>query len=76
MQKGPPFRLQLSPASNKPYDHPQYRQVRVTKVSKDILRRLQRWILYVETQGLLKTRKIPGLHDEPPKGDRRGDNAT
>ncbi len=42
------------------------------KVPKDIIKRLQRWILYVETQGLLETRKIPGLHDEPLKGDWKG----
>jgi len=38
------------------------------KVPRDIIRRLQRWVLYVEMIGLIESRKIPGLHDEPLKG--------
>ena len=45
---------------------------RLKKVPKDIIRRLQRWTMYVETVGLLETRKIPGLHDEPLKGKWKG----
>lgn len=44
----------------------------LSKIPKDIVRRLQRWILYVETIGLIETRKIPGLHDEPLKGQWKG----
>ncbi len=42
------------------------------KVPKTIIKRLQRWVIYVETMGLAKTRKIPGLHDEPLKGKWKG----
>lgn len=42
------------------------------KVPKDIIKRLQRWSLYIETIGLMETRKIPGLHDEPLKGKWAG----
>lgn len=30
------------------------------------------WVNLVETQGLLETRKIPGFHDEPLHGKRKG----
>ena len=42
------------------------------KVPLPIIRRLQRWVNYVETVGLLETRKIPGLHGEPLKGKWKG----
>lgn len=42
------------------------------KIDKGIIKRLQRWVFYVETQGLLETRKIPGFHDEPLKGKWKG----
>lgn len=45
---------------------------KLKKVPKDIIKRLQRWIFYVESQGLLETRKIPGFHDEPLKGKWKG----
>lgn len=48
----------------------------LSKVPKDIIRRLQRWIKFVETVGLPGTRKIPGFHDEPLKGDRRGQRSV
>lgn len=47
-----------------------FKQLR--KVPKDVIKRLQRWVLYVETTGLLETRKIPGFHDEPLKGEWKG----
>lgn len=42
------------------------------KVPSYILKKLQAWVDGVETYGLLKTRKIPGYHDEPLKGKRTG----
>ena len=45
---------------------------RLRRVPKEIIRRLQRWAIYVETTGLIETRKIPGFHDEPLKGLWKG----
>ncbi|MGR3173607.1 MAG: hypothetical protein ACUZ8N_03315 [Candidatus Scalindua sp.] len=37
-----------------------------------ILRNLQRWAMQVEMLGMKEVRKVPGYHDEPLKGKRRG----
>lgn len=42
------------------------------RIPKDVLKRLQRWALYVESIGLFETRKIPGFHDELLKGKWKG----
>jgi proteic killer suppression protein len=30
------------------------------------------WVLFVEQEGIEEARKIPGFHDEPLRGKRRG----
>lgn len=42
------------------------------KVPKHIVVKLNSWIESVSVNGLNYTRKIPGYHDEPLKGDRKG----
>lgn len=42
------------------------------KIPQHILVKLYEWIEAVSHEGLLKIRKIPGFHDEPLKGDRKG----
>ncbi|RLA63936.1 MAG: hypothetical protein DRQ88_01235 [Epsilonproteobacteria bacterium] len=49
------------------------------KVKKDlnklpdyILRKLQKWAEQVEIFGLREIKKIPGYHDEPLRGERKG----
>ena len=42
------------------------------KIPKDIIKRLQRWAMYVENTGLIETRKIPGFHDELLTGKWKG----
>ena len=42
------------------------------KTPKDIIKRLQRWAMYIETIGLIETRKIQGFHDKPLKGEWKG----
>lgn len=37
-----------------------------------IVRKLQAWIEAVGYEGLFKVRKIPGYHDEPLQGKRKG----
>jgi len=42
------------------------------KVPSHVVVKLQAWIDDVGIQGLNEIRKIPGFHDEPLKGKRRG----
>jgi len=42
------------------------------KAPKHIVRKLQLWVYDVEKIGLEVVRKIPGYHDEPLKGERKG----
>ncbi len=42
------------------------------RVPRDVIKRIQRWVSYVEAQGMREVRKIPGLHDEPLTGRRKG----
>ncbi len=50
--------------------------IKVRKILKvlpaHILRNLQRWAMQVEMLGMKEVRKIPGYHDEPLKGKRKG----
>lgn len=41
-----------------------------------IQRALQEWVAAVEAEGMLQVRKIPGYHDEPLHGDRRGQRSV
>ncbi len=42
------------------------------RILRHIARKLFAWVLLVEQRGLDQARKIPGYHDEPLHGDRRG----
>lgn len=42
------------------------------KVPRTILDKLQSWIEAIEIEGLREIRKLPGFHDEPLKGKRKG----
>ena len=42
------------------------------KVPKHIVTKLSSWVESVAVNGLNFTRKIPGYHDEPLKGNRKG----
>ncbi len=42
------------------------------KVPAYIAQKLAAWVESVEADSLEETRKIPGYHDEPLKGDRKG----
>lgn len=44
----------------------------LVKVPGYIKDKLLVWVDDVEREGIEKTRKIPGFHDEPLKGDRAG----
>ncbi len=46
------------------------------KLPKYIVKSLQRWALQVEELGIEEVRKIPGRHDEPLDGDRKGQRSV
>jgi proteic killer suppression protein len=43
---------------------------------KHVLGKLLEWVATVETIGLEETRKRPGWHDEPLKGQRKGQRSV
>ena len=55
-------------------------RVEITRLAEKQLRKLPRhivdnlmiWVAAVEHDGLEAVRKVPGYHDEPLEGDRRG----
>lgn len=42
------------------------------KAPRHVAAKLLEWIDGVEEEGLEETRRIPGYHDEPLRGDRKG----
>jgi len=42
------------------------------KLPSNVVSKLQKWAEQVELYGLPEIRRIPGLHDEPLKGQRQG----
>ena len=44
----------------------------IEKVPGHVALKLAAWVESVETDGLEVVRKVPGFHDEPLKGDRKG----
>lgn len=44
----------------------------LNKLPVEIINSLMLWIKYLQAIGLVETRKISGYHDEPLKGDRKG----
>ncbi len=46
------------------------------RVPRPILDKFQSWVEAIELEGLLKVRKLPGFHDEPLKGIRKGQRSV
>ena len=46
------------------------------KVPKPILDKFQSWVEAVEIEGIREVRKLPGFHDEPSKGNRKGQRSV
>lgn len=44
----------------------------LARVTKHVVTMLLAWVEAVENEGLEAVRKVPGFHDEPLKGRRRG----
>ena len=51
-------------------------QKALKKLPVHIVRNLQFWIFQVESLGISEVRKIPGYHDEPLTGNRKGQRST
>lgn len=48
----------------------------LSKVPDFIRKKVIFWILLVESNGLAEVMKSPGFHDEPLKGDRKGQRSV
>ena len=46
------------------------------KLPIHIFRKFEFWVKQITIDGIQKVRKIPGLHDEPLKGDRQGQRSV
>jgi proteic killer suppression protein len=46
------------------------------KAPANIVQKFLYWVSQVEDYGLLEVRKIPGFHDEPLKGQRKGQRSV
>jgi proteic killer suppression protein len=51
-------------------------QRQLRRVPQMIRQRLDRWVEAVELYGLERTRKRPGNHDEPLRGQRQGQRSV
>ena len=48
----------------------------VSKLPRNFQAALLVWVSSLETKGLQETRKRPGYHDEPLKGERKGQRSV
>ena len=51
-------------------------QKALKKLPVHIIKNLQKWAIQVEELGIEEIRKIPGYHDEPLRGDRKGQRSV
>ena len=47
-------------------------QKKIEKIPKQIIFKLRSWVTQVESLGIRKVMQIKGYHDEPLKGERKG----
>lgn len=50
-------------------------QKQLKKIPDYVVDKLMAWAMSVEMKGLREVRKIPGYHDEPLKGQRKGERS-
>jgi proteic killer suppression protein len=46
------------------------------RIPSHIAEKFRSWVVAVEEIGLMETRKLPGLHDEPLAGKRKGQRSV
>lgn len=51
-------------------------QKQIDRCPEQIVRKLRLWVALVEESGIREVRKLPGFHDEPLKGDRKGQRSV
>ncbi len=53
-----------------------FAEKQLKKLPKNIIAAYFSWAKTVEIDGIRKTRSLPGYHDEPLKGDRKGQRSV
>ncbi len=53
-----------------------FAEKQLRKLPKNIVSAFHVWVQSVEIDGIIKTRKVLGYHDEPLKGDRKGQRSV
>lgn len=53
-----------------------FAEKQLSKIPKNIVESLRYWAATVERLGIHETRKLKGYHDEPLKGDRKGERSV
>ena len=53
-----------------------FAEKQLKKLPKNIVAAYYSWVKTVEIDGIRKTRTLPGYHDEPLKGDRKGQRSV
>lgn len=53
-----------------------FAEKQLRKLPKAILAAYYAWVRTVEIDGIRKTRMLPGYHDEPLKGERKGQRSV
>ena len=48
----------------------------IDRIPEYLQRKLQFWVFLVETKGIHEIQKILGFHDEPLRGDRKGQRSV
>lgn len=48
----------------------------VRRLPQHVVKALRRWVDAVEHEGLEEVRKVPGYHDEPLGGERKGQRSV
>jgi proteic killer suppression protein len=53
-----------------------FAEKQIKKLPKHIASAFHTWVKTVELEGLRTTRTLPGYHDEPLRGDRKGQRSV
>lgn len=53
-----------------------FAEKQLKRLPKNILAAYYTWVKTIEIDGIRNTRKLPGYHDEPLKGDRKGQRSV
>ena len=51
-------------------------QKKLNKIPIEVRVKLQQWVVFVESKGLLEAKRFPGFRDHALKGDRKGQRSV